>query len=1050
MSKSTLSDALESKAAEAVRLPAGLIEAVKNRRVVLFLGAGASMEARGPNGEPPPSSDRLRAQLGAHFLGDPLDGYDLMSVADMAISTAGQSVVFERIRTTLEPIQPSEAHLLVPTFRWRALATTNYDTLIERAYAKAENAVQHVVPLVKNLEPVEERLQSVQSPVLLIKLHGCVSHLHDEQIPLVLSHEHYALYARHRENLFNRLQALAHESTFVFIGYQLGDAHIRSILHRLAADGVKRPTYYIVTPHMNELEAAYWAKQNVEIIQATFGNFMRSLDAAVPELWRALDLKIGVEHTSVAKFFRSNSTPSQALAFSLDRDFTHLHGAMASDPQDPKQFYGGYDTGWGPIIQNLDVQRRMVNDFLIDAVLEEASDTECRFFLLRGPAGSGKTIALKRAAWEAATALDQLVLWFEDTGALRPDVLAELVDLTGKRIFVVIDRAALHIPAIDALLTLAKQRRLPITILAAERDSEWNTYGARVGERWRPRDYSMSNLSHNEIEELVDLLAKHESLGLLKSLSREQRIAAFVERADRQLLVALHEATRGKPFEEIVFDEYEGVVPEQARRLYLDICTLNQFGIPVRAGTISRVSGISFTDYRERLFRPLQNVVLTQENRYTGDIEYRARHPRVAEMVFQQACPTDEAKVDQLVRLIDQLDIGYAADRSAIEHIARGRRLREMVVGRDFGREIYQALLRAAPEEAFIYQQWAIFESLGHNASFEEAERLAKIARELEPNSKTIAHTQAEIARKRANAEPVPLLREQFRRQVRQRLNDAGGANSEFVLSSKTKLLVDEVNDLINSNDDVAALADKVLDAETEIRRAEQLYADSPDFFETEARLCTVLERTERALNALERAWNVRPRGSGIAIRLAKAYASRGYPARAKEILEEALSRNPEDRGVHYEMAKFLLSGNFELDPRIGEHLSRSYIRGDRNYEARHLHAQYLFMTGHAKEAQELFDEIDQTAPPEFRSGFNVPESLISRRLRRSSGRVARRVATSLYIHSGMYPKDIFASESHSGEEHWRQIVHAADVDFSVRFRRNGPVAFDVRVANTE
>ena len=161
-------------------------------------------------------------------------------------------------------------------------------------------------------------------------------------------------------------------------------------------------------------------------------------------------------------------------------------------------------------------------------------------------------------------------------------------------------------------MTLAKQKISQITILAAERDNEWNTYGARISERWCPLNSSINNLSHKEIEDLVDLLDKHDSLGLLKALSREQRIAAFVERAERQLLVALHEATRGKPFEEIVYDEYEGIVPEQARRLYLDICTLNQFGIPVRAGTITRVSGIRFNDYRERLFRPLQNVVIAQ------------------------------------------------------------------------------------------------------------------------------------------------------------------------------------------------------------------------------------------------------------------------------------------------------------------------------------------------------------------------------------------------------------------------------------------------------
>ena len=251
------------------------------------------MEARGPNGTKQPSGNDLRATLGKTFLGDPFEGYDLMSVADLTIRQAGQSVVSEAIKTLLDPFQPSPAHLMLPRFRWRAIATTNYDLLVERAYAKANHSVQNVVPIVKNIEPVEERLQSALSPVLLLKLHGCVAHLHDEAIPLVLSHEHYALHSRHRDNLFERLQAWAHESTFLFCGYSLGDAHVRNILHRLDSQGIKRPTYDIISPTIHEQVANYWSALNVNVLPTSFGTFMASLDATVPEMWRHLDPGVG-------------------------------------------------------------------------------------------------------------------------------------------------------------------------------------------------------------------------------------------------------------------------------------------------------------------------------------------------------------------------------------------------------------------------------------------------------------------------------------------------------------------------------------------------------------------------------------------------------------------------------------------------------------------------------------------------------------------------------------------------------------------------------------
>lgn len=149
-------------------LPPGLVVAVQNQRVVMFLGAGASLEARGPNNAKPPSAGDLRTALARHSFDDPLDGYDLMSVASMAIQQAGQGAVFERVRALLEPFNPSPAHQLLPRFHWRQIATTNYDLLIERAYASCANPVQEIVPL-------------------------------------VLSHEHYSLYERNRNRLFDRL-----------------------------------------------------------------------------------------------------------------------------------------------------------------------------------------------------------------------------------------------------------------------------------------------------------------------------------------------------------------------------------------------------------------------------------------------------------------------------------------------------------------------------------------------------------------------------------------------------------------------------------------------------------------------------------------------------------------------------------------------------------------------------------------------------------------------------------------------------------------------------
>lgn len=1034
----------------AFELPPGLVQAVQNKRVVMFLGAGASMEARGPNNTRPPSGAALRESLARTFFNDPMNSHDLMSVADMAISIHGQSIVFEHIRKLIDPFLPSQAHLLLPRFHWRMLATTNYDLLVERAYASAPNSVQSVVPFIKNSEPVEEKEQTKERPVVLLKLHGCLDHMHDPTVPLILSHEHYALHRKHRSRLFDRLIEKAYESTFIFCGYSLGDAHIRKILHDLQNEDVKRPMWYIVTPQALDQEVIYWAASNVHVIRGTFGNFMNALNGAIPEMWRSLEPGAGIVELPIQTHFRTRADPSPALRIALGKDWRHVHAAMPVLPQDPGKFYEGYDTGWGAVVNGLDVKRRVVDDLLLETVSDDGP--QVRFHLLRGPAGSGKTVALKRAAWNAAIDLDQVVLWLEDGGILSPDLLAELHSLTGKRLVLFVDRAAERWPNISALLTLARKKGMQVSLIAAERDNEWNVYGGRPGEGVVPSELRIGQLSTPEVEQLVDLLATHGSLGVLTDAPREKQVEALGPKAERQLLVALHEATRGVPFEEIILDEYDNIVPERARRLYLDICTLNQFGAPVRAGTISRASGVRFDHFREELLAPLENVVLVEEEPRSGDMAYRSRHPKVAELVFQQACPDDTSKAERLIRLVEQLDIGYSVDRRTMEQVARGRSLAVLIPTAALGREVYQAMLRAEPDQAHIYQQWAIYEMQVPDGSFEEAEKLAAKAASLSPTNYSIAHTWAEVARRRLKDEHAPVCRDRYLQQARQRLANAGNSTDRMVVSTRCKLLVDEVIFLVRQiGDNPTAsqsleLAEKVREAQAVLRQSQQLYADDADMLQTEANLHQALDQGPKAVIALEKAWHASPRGSAIALRLSRAYVARGEPARAVDILKEALEKNPDDKTVHLELARRALDTDQPL-PQVTHHLERSYARGDANFDARHLHAQVLFLSGSAADSLRLFKDVDHAAPLTFLSGGLVLDKLVSKRLPRYRGRITRKEATFSMLSAAIFPGHIHVPQRYSDPEQWKLIDTGSDVDFVIQFNRRGPVALDVRQA---
>ena len=81
---------------------------------------------------------------------------------------------------------------------------------------------------------------------------------------------------------FQRLQHAARESTLLFIGYRLDDAHIRELIYKF--DSGRRPRWYMVTPDAEDYDIRFWASKNVEVIKAKFREFMSALDAEVPPL----------------------------------------------------------------------------------------------------------------------------------------------------------------------------------------------------------------------------------------------------------------------------------------------------------------------------------------------------------------------------------------------------------------------------------------------------------------------------------------------------------------------------------------------------------------------------------------------------------------------------------------------------------------------------------------------------------------------------------------------------------------------------------------------
>ena len=150
-----------------------------------------------------------------------------------------------------------------------------------------------------------------------------------------------------------------------------------------------------------------------------------------------------------------------------------------------------------------------------------------------------------------------------------------------------------------------------------------------------------------------------------------------MSRQDNYLL-ALHEATSGRKFEEILHDEFSRITPNKAKTIYLAICMLNQFDVPVRAGLVSRRFGLSFEDFRRDFFKPLEEVVITPERRGDEDYVYAARHPHVAEIVVKNELPNRDELFEEYLAMFMELNLAYALDERAFRKMTQGNLLKRL------------------------------------------------------------------------------------------------------------------------------------------------------------------------------------------------------------------------------------------------------------------------------------------------------------------------------------------------------------------------------------
>ena len=942
-------------------IPKILLKNIGSGDAVLVLGAGASIGASSPDGRTAPTTAQLADAIAEKFLGDEHMGGPLSSVVELAASESDTQTVQDFIGALFKDLGPAPFHMLLPTFRWKAIATTNFDLVVERTYAQCNRRSQDLVPLIKNGDRVEEKLKSQRS-LRFLKLHGCITRTSDQSIPLILTPDQYITHRSGRDRLFDQLKTFSYEHPLIFVGHSLQDPDIRQFLLELGEDEI-RPRYYTVTPQLTAAEKRLWEGRRITPLVGSFEDFLSTLDKELSSAFRGVTTVPALPNLPISeRFIVQNPGLSPSCSEFLESDVEYVRDDLSIEALDPRLFYRGLSPRWSAVDADLDVRRDLEDTILYDAVLDESDETNHRFYAIKGHAGSGKSVLLQRIAWEAANTYKKLCLFVQPHGTFDFESLSELSKVVGERIYLFVDDVGDHVPQIVRLLERAGHTSIALTIFAAERINEWNMSCSDL-EPYLTDEFEVRYLSPKEIDELLALLQHHRALFRLEKASDQERREAFVNRAGRQLLVALHEATLGKPFEDIIAGEYDEITPLTAKTLYLGICFLNRYNVPVRAGIVNRVYGIRFTEFRQHFFRPLESLIFARYDRRTGDYTYKTRHPHIAQIVVDRALGNVSDNLSLHRQMLMAMNIDYDADRNAFKRLVRGREILNAFPDHQMASSVYTTARQRFGQEPYLLQQEALYEMHRPNGNLTRANSLLNRAKDKTPFDRTLTHSLAELELRRSEDAKTALEAEAHLREaerlVRPLITNRVQDSYPFHTLAKVQLerLKAFLGDCSIADTDLL-INDRINAVEAVVQEGLQKFPDDTYLLDVESQLASLLSDDDRAMVALKSAFTKVPDNAFIAIRLAKLFIAGGDIDEAIVTYKASIGAGVNDKRVYFNYARLLIDQNNTDESEITYYLRRAFTEGDSNIEAQFWYARQLYVSGEIAASRGRFREL--------------------------------------------------------------------------------------------
>jgi len=380
-----------------------LLNALKNGRVNLFLGAGFNFGVKNRNGLEIPSTNclinKLQQLLGLEPEDKPEDS--LQIVYELALRKLSKEKVLKPFLQEVFQVHSVPNWMnIIPSIIWRKILTTNIDNAMEVVYSNFQ-CTQKLCSVDAMLDPIRERDQTFQK-VLKISLHGSLRGAPEH---ITFSTMQYA--SRSNEKVDPWYQDFLSEYAaypFLIIGSRLEEQVLWQYLEargkRYLEKEELRPKSFLIIPKMSEARKQLMKDFNVHHVSATAKEFFEWLDQklkprpAIEEVLMNFAPHILVTHKIILK--QKSKKTIRAANF-----FFSLFQPVIAEPPDPSYVKTSYHHGaiptWQDISHKLDADREITKE-LSSRIKKNVKDEQFKVFMVFGTAGAGKSTIARRLA----------------------------------------------------------------------------------------------------------------------------------------------------------------------------------------------------------------------------------------------------------------------------------------------------------------------------------------------------------------------------------------------------------------------------------------------------------------------------------------------------------------------------------------------------------------------------------------------------------------------------------------------------------------------------